>query len=96
MKNKDIHEWLLDEGIDPLTTVTIEKGEYYLSDILEKHLTDQLHYMPCCRFLINKYKMKEHKDKGRYVIALAILQSEKTSTKLKDIAFKCLLSYSGK
>ena len=42
MKNKDIHEWLLDEGIDPLTTVTTEKGEYYLSDILEKHLTEQL------------------------------------------------------
>lgn len=29
MKNKDIHEWLLDEGIDPLTTVTTEKGEPY-------------------------------------------------------------------
>lgn len=43
MKNKDIHEWLLDEGIEPLTTVTTEKGEYYLSDILEKHLTEQLH-----------------------------------------------------
>ncbi len=43
MKNKDIHEWLLDEGIDPLTTVTTEKGEYYLSDILGKHLTEQLH-----------------------------------------------------
>ena len=42
MKNKDIHEWLLDEGIDPLTTITTEKGEYYLSDILEKHLTEQL------------------------------------------------------
>ena len=42
MKNKDIHEWLLDEGIDPLTTVITEKGEYYLSDILEKHLTEQL------------------------------------------------------
>ena len=42
MKNKDIHEWLLDEGIDPLTTVTTEKGEYYLSDILGKHLTEQL------------------------------------------------------
>lgn len=43
MKNKDIHEWLLDEGIDPLTTVPSEKGEYYLSDILKKHLTDQLY-----------------------------------------------------
>lgn len=42
MKNKDIHEWLLDEGIDPLTTVTTEKGEYYLSAILGKHLTEQL------------------------------------------------------
>ena len=42
MKNKDIHEWLLDEGIDPLTIVTTEKDEYYLSDILEKHLTEQL------------------------------------------------------
>jgi hypothetical protein len=42
MKNKDIHEWLLDEGVDPLTTINTEKGEYYLSDILEKHLTEQL------------------------------------------------------
>jgi hypothetical protein len=42
MKNKDIMEWILDEGIDPLTTVTTEKGEMYLSDILTKHLTEQL------------------------------------------------------
>jgi hypothetical protein len=42
MKNKDIMEWMLDEGIDPLITVTTEKGEIYLSDILEKHLTEQL------------------------------------------------------
>jgi len=42
MKNKDIMEWMLDEGIDPLTTVTTEKGEMYLSDILTKHLTEQL------------------------------------------------------
>jgi hypothetical protein len=46
MKNKDIHEWLLDEGVDPLTTVMTEKGEYYLSDILEKHLTEQLRQPP--------------------------------------------------
>ena len=42
MKNKDIMEWMLDEGIDPLTTVTTDKGEMYLSDILTKHLTEQL------------------------------------------------------
>jgi hypothetical protein len=42
MKNKDIMEWMLDEGIDPLMTVTTEKGEMYLSDILTKHLTEQL------------------------------------------------------
>ncbi len=42
MKNKDIIEWMLDEGIDPLTAVTTEKGEMYLSDVLEKHLTEQL------------------------------------------------------
>jgi hypothetical protein len=42
MKNKDVMEWILDEGIDPLTTVMAEKGEMYLSDILTKHLTEQL------------------------------------------------------
>lgn len=42
MKNKDIMEWMLDEGIDPVTTVTTDKGEMYLSDILTKHLTEQL------------------------------------------------------
>jgi hypothetical protein len=42
MKNKDINEWLLDEGIDPLETVSTKNGEFYLSDILEKHLKEQL------------------------------------------------------
>jgi hypothetical protein len=42
MKNKDINEWLLDEGIDPLGTVSTKNGEFYLSDILEKHLKEQL------------------------------------------------------
>ena len=42
MKNKDIIEWMLDEGIDPLTTVTTDNGEMYLSDILTKHLMEQL------------------------------------------------------
>jgi hypothetical protein len=50
MKNKDIMEWMLDEGIDPLTTVTTDKGEMYLSDILTKHLTEQLrqHFVSKC------------------------------------------------
>jgi hypothetical protein len=42
LKNKDINEWLLDEGIDPFKTVTTDNGEFYLSDILEKHLKEQL------------------------------------------------------
>lgn len=42
MKNKDIIEWMLDEGIDPLTKVNTKDGEIYLSDILAKHLIEQL------------------------------------------------------
>ena len=42
MNNKDIYEWLLDEGIDPSTTVTTGKGEYFLTDVLERHLIEQL------------------------------------------------------
>lgn len=42
MKNKDIEEWLLDEGIDSETSITTKDGEFYLSDILEKHLKEQL------------------------------------------------------
>lgn len=43
MGNKDIHEWLLDEGIDSLTTIVNVKGEsIFLVDVLEKHLKEQL------------------------------------------------------
>lgn len=42
MNNKDIHEWLLDEEIDPLTKIATEKGERCLSEVLEKHLIEQL------------------------------------------------------
>jgi hypothetical protein len=43
MKNKDIHEWLLDEGIDSLTTIKNNKGEIiFLSELLEMHLIEQL------------------------------------------------------
>lgn len=42
MVNKDIHEWLLDEGIDSLTTIVNVKGEsIFLVDVLEKHLKEQ-------------------------------------------------------
>jgi len=44
MKNKDITEWILDEGIDPLTHIKNSKGQnIFLADILEKHLKEQLH-----------------------------------------------------
>lgn len=43
MKNKDIHEWLLDNRIDSLLTIKDTKGaEIYLTDLLAKHLTEQL------------------------------------------------------
>lgn len=42
MKNKDIIEWMLDEGIDTLAKVNTKDGEIYLSDILAKHLIEQL------------------------------------------------------
>lgn len=43
MANKDIHEWLLDEGIDSLTTILNIKGEsVFVVDVLEKHLKEQL------------------------------------------------------
>ena len=38
MKNIDVHEWLINKGIDPLHKV----GDVYLSDILEEHLKEQL------------------------------------------------------
>lgn len=41
--NKDITEWLLDEGIEPLCEIVNSKNEtIFLSDLLEKHLTEQL------------------------------------------------------
>ena len=39
--------------------------------------------------------MKEHKDKGRYLIAQAILLSDKTSIKLRSVAIDCILAYRG-
>jgi hypothetical protein len=43
MKNKDIHQWLLDNCIDSLLTIKDTKGaEIYLTDLLTKHLTEQL------------------------------------------------------
>jgi len=42
---------MLDEGIDPLTTITTKKGEMYLSDILTKHLTEQLRIHDVMRLL---------------------------------------------
>jgi len=42
MENKDIHEWLLDEGIDALLQIATKDGVYSISDVLEKHLKEQL------------------------------------------------------
>ena len=54
MKNKDIHEWLLDEEIDSLTTIKNNRGEeVFLCDILEKHLIEQLRLCDINRQLSN-------------------------------------------
>jgi hypothetical protein len=43
MKNKDINEWLLENKIDDFTTIINMNGkEVYISDVLEKHLIEQL------------------------------------------------------
>lgn len=43
MKNRDIHEWLIDNCIDSMLTIKDTKGaEIYLTDLLTKHLTEQL------------------------------------------------------
>ena len=38
--------------------------------------------------------MKKHNDKGRFIVACAILESNKCSPQLKDVALKCALAYS--
>ena len=39
MKNKDIHEWLLDNSIDCLLTIKDNKGsEIYLTDLILKYI----------------------------------------------------------
>ena len=41
--NKDINEWILDEGVEPLHELYNKKGEIiFLTDFLEKHLKEQL------------------------------------------------------
>ena len=37
--------------------------------------------------------MKEHSDKGRYLISTAILESKSMSLKLKQTATECVLAY---
>lgn len=41
MKNIDINEWLLNNNIDPLTEIFSGYKQWFLSDILEKHLKEQ-------------------------------------------------------
>ena len=41
MKNIDIDEWLLNNNIDPNTEIIADKKQWFLSDILEKHLKEQ-------------------------------------------------------
>ncbi len=41
MKNIDIDEWLLNNNIDPNTKIIADKKQWFLSDILEKHLKEQ-------------------------------------------------------
>ena len=41
--NKDINEWILDEGVEPLHELYNKKGKIiFLTDFLEKHLKEQL------------------------------------------------------
>ena len=42
MKNIDIYDWLLDNNIDPNTEIIADGKQCFLSDILEKHLKEQL------------------------------------------------------
>lgn len=42
MKNIDINEWLLNNNIDPNTEIVADGKQFFLSDILEKHLKEQL------------------------------------------------------
>jgi len=43
MKNIDINEWLLNNGIEPLCEIVSNENKIvYLSDLLEKHLKEQL------------------------------------------------------
>jgi hypothetical protein len=39
--------------------------------------------------------MKAHNDKGRYLIATAILKSDDVSNKLSEDALECVLAYQG-
>lgn len=39
--------------------------------------------------------MEIHWDKGRYLIACAILESDMCSMELKSVALECLLAYRG-
>tara|TARA_R110002110_G_scaffold148119_1_gene339141 strand:+ start:91 stop:396 length:306 start_codon:yes stop_codon:yes gene_type:complete len=41
MKNTDIDEWLLNNNIDPNTEIIADEKQWFLSDILEKHLKEQ-------------------------------------------------------
>ena len=34
-----IQEWLMDMGIDTLTTITTADGEYYLFDVIEMYMS---------------------------------------------------------
>lgn len=41
--NKDITEWLMDKGIEPLCEIVNKNNEtIFLSDLLDNHLTEQL------------------------------------------------------
>ena len=39
--------------------------------------------------------MKAHNDKGRYLVATAILQSDKGGQQLRNDALECILAYQG-
>jgi len=90
MKNKDIYEWLLDEGIDSLTTIVNMKGEsLFIVDVLEKHLKEQLLQravsgsLPLIEFIEEiEYMMKLYGNQ-RYTQAES--QRDKLAEKLDDI-----------
>jgi hypothetical protein len=60
MKNIDITEWLLDNGIDTDTEIVMNGKKLFLADVLEKHLKAQL--APFANWLQERVWEDQEKD----------------------------------